>query len=180
MGISLVPQDTLVVPELSIGRNILLGLEDGTTRRDRLTASERSRVEAALRKVGATFDPETAAKKLGVPHRRLAQIARALIQPGKIMVLDEPTAVLSEPDAEHLIERVEQLRNEGHAILYVTHRLSEVMRLADRSTILRDGELVGSFDKGQINREETVRLIARDVARTASPDPRRGWLCPRH
>lgn len=169
MGISLVPQDTLVVPELSIGRNILLGLEDGTTRRDRLTASERSRVEAALRKVGATFDPETAAKKLGVPHRRLAQIARALIQPGKIMVLDEPTAVLSEPDAEHLIERVEQLRNEGHAILYVTHRLSEVMRLADRSTILRDGELVGSFDKGQINREETVRLIARDVAERPRP-----------
>jgi ABC-type sugar transport system ATPase subunit len=168
-GISLVPQDTLAVPELSIGRNILLGIEEGRTSRARLSAQERDRVVAALAKTGASFDPETLAGALGVPQIRLAQIARALLQPGKIMVLDEPTAVLSEPDADHLLERLDVLRKEGHAILYVTHRLSEVMRLADRSTILRDGALVGSYDKGEINREETVRLIARDVAEKPRP-----------
>ncbi len=169
LGITLVPQDTLAVPELSIGRNILLGLEEGRTRRDRLTADERQRVTGALARIGADFDPETPAKDLGVPQIRLAQIARALLQPGKVMVLDEPTAVLSEPDAEHLLERLDALRRDGLAILYVTHRLSEVMRLADRSTILRDGELVGSFDRGEIDRDETVRLIARNVAEKPRP-----------
>ena len=169
LGISLVPQDTLAVPELSIGRNILLGIEQGRTRRGILTKPERDRVWEALHRIGATFDPETPAKELGVLHLRLAQIARALLQPGKLMVLDEPTAVLSEPDAENLLERLEVLRDEGHAILYVTHRLSEVMRLADRTTILRDGQLVGAYERGDLDRDETVRLIARDVAEKPRP-----------
>ena len=71
----------------------------------------------ALERVGATFSPHARTSDLAVPHRRLAQIARCLIQPGKVMILDEPTAVLSEPDAEHLLSRLEQFRAEGKAIL---------------------------------------------------------------
>ena len=80
------------------------------------------------------------------------------------MVLDEPTAVLSEPDAELLIERVMQFRSEGKAVLYVTHRLSEVVRLADRITILRDGKRVGVFLRGEVSRADIVRLMTKDVA----------------
>lgn len=178
LGISLVPQDTLSVPELSIGRNILLGMESGHSRRDSLTKTERERVLEALDRTGATFDPETPAKELGVPHLRLAQIARALLQPGKFMVLDEPTAVLSEPDAEHLLERLEALRNEGHAILYVTHRLSEAMQLADRTTILRDGKLIRAYERGELDRHETVQLIARDIGKKNQPNSaRRAYTC---
>lgn len=169
LGISLVPQDALMVPELSIGRNILLGLESATARRGALSRSEREMIEAAMTKVGAAFDVEAPAKSLGVPELRLAQIARALLQSTDIMVLDEPTAVLSEPDADHLLERLDRLRSEGRAILYVTHRLSEVMRLADRTTILRDGRQVGVFKRGEITRDEMVRLIAREVH---APKPR--------
>ncbi len=170
-GISLVPQETLVVPELSIGRNILLGIESGMASRGALSSAEQVQVEAALDKIGADFDVETPAKELSVPQLRLAQIARALLQPGSIMVLDEPTAVLSEPDAEHLLERLDALRSEGQAILYVTHRLSEVMRLADRMTILRDGRLVGVYSRGEIDRDEMVRLIARDVGTRTGDQP---------
>jgi ABC-type sugar transport system ATPase subunit len=164
LGVTVVPQDILMVPEFSIGRNILLGWEDRLARRGRLTADEREIVQAALAKVGATFDPDTKTSTLGVPHLRLAQIARALVHPGKIMVLDEPTAVLSEPDAELLIERVQQFRSEGKAVLYVTHRLSEVIRMADRITILKDGQRVGTFLRGDLSRADIVRQMSKEVA----------------
>ena len=164
LGISTVPQDILVVPELSIGRNILLGFEGHTAARDSLNSEERRVVDEALAKIGVTFSATTKARLLSVPHLRLAQIARALIHLGDIMVLDEPTAVLSEPDAEHLLERLIEFRSGGKAILYVTHRLSEVMRLSDRITILRDGRCVGSFVRGDIDRAEIVRLMTKGAA----------------
>jgi ABC-type sugar transport system ATPase subunit len=163
-GVTVVPQDILMVPEFSIGRNILLGMEGFSSRRERLSRVEEELVAAALARVGADFSPNTRTADLAVPHRRLAQIARALIQPGDVMILDEPTAVLSEPDAEHLLTRLEQFRAEGKAILYVTHRLSEVMRLADRVTILRDGHRVGCYRRGDIDRAEIVALMAKEGA----------------
>ena len=168
LGITVVPQDILMVPELSIGRNILLGGEAALARRGRLGTAERLMVETALAKVGANFDAEAKTSSLSVPRLRLAQIARALVHPGEIMVLDEPTAVLSEPDAEHLMERIMQFRSEGKAVLYVTHRLTEVMRLADRITILRDGRRVGVFRRGEISRDDIVRLMAKDIASNGS------------
>ena len=172
LGITVVPQDILTVPEFSIGRNILLGWEGGLARRGYLTANERRTVQAALAKVGATFDPDIKTSTLSVPHLRLAQIARALVHPGEIMVLDEPTAVLSEPDAELLMERLMQFRSEGKAVLYVTHRLSEVVRLADRITILRDGKRVGVFLRGEVARADIVRLMTKDVASGGADDDR--------
>jgi len=170
-GISLVPQDILMVPDLSIGRNILLGIEASGAHRGRLSESESDRVNGALSKVGARFDLETPARRLSVPELRLAQIARGLLHGGGILVLDEPTAVLSEVDAGHLLDRLEALRDSAQAILYVTHRLSEVVRLADRITILRDGRRVGAYMRGTLNREEMVRLIARDIATTPQSAP---------
>jgi ABC-type sugar transport system ATPase subunit len=164
LGITVVPQDVLMVPEFSIGRNILLGRERGFARPGHLSLEERRTIEGALAKVGANFDPSTKTSSLSVPHLRLAQIARALVRPSEIMILDEPTAVLSEPDAELLIERVMQFRAEGKAVLYVTHRLSEVIRMADRITILRDGKRVGAFLRGEVSRADIVRLMAKDVA----------------
>src|SRR6202035_5781812 len=150
--------------------------EGGLAKRSRLSTEERRTVGTALAKVGASFDPDTKTPSLSVPHLRLAQIARALVHPGEIMILDEPTAVLSEPDAELLIERVMQFRSEGKAVLYVTHRLSEVIRMADRITILRDGKRVGLFLRGEVSRQDIVQLMTKDVAasgRDAEADLRR-------
>lgn len=149
-GVKVVPQDIFMVPELSIGRNILLGMERRFASKGRLSAEEANLVADALSRAGASFSPHVKTAALTVPQRRLAQIARALLQPGDVMILDEPTAVLSEPDADHLLSRLEHFRNEGKTILYVTHRLSEVMRMADRITILRDGKGVGTFSRGDL------------------------------
>ena len=170
LGISLVPQDILIVPNLTIGRNMLLGIERRGACRGRLSQEELRLTTEALIRVGASFDPETPTRDLGVPQLRLAQIARALIEAGEIMILDEPTAVLSEPDADHLHERLLQFRDEGHAILYVTHRLSEVMRLADRVTVLRNGARAGTFARGAFSRDEIVQLMTK---LPAASSPRR-------
>jgi ABC-type sugar transport system ATPase subunit len=160
-GISYVPQEVQAVPGLSIGRNVMLGMEDFFTSRQRLDRKERKVIRDALSRAGATFDPDELSAKLSVPELRLAQIARTLIQPGNVIVLDEPTAVLSEADAEHLLERLVAFRGGGKAILYVTHRLSEVLQIADRITVLRDGRHVGTFPREDVDRAEIIRLMAK-------------------
>jgi ABC-type sugar transport system ATPase subunit len=119
-------------------------------------------VQGAVERLGVKLDLGMKAGALNVPQLRLAQIARAMLQPGHVMVLDEPTAVLSESDSDRLLDRLETFRKDGKAILYVTHRLGEVMRLADRITILRDGMRVGLFKRGEIPRDEIVALMAKD------------------
>jgi ABC-type sugar transport system ATPase subunit len=161
LGIAAVPQDILLVPELPIGRNILLGMEGALARRGILHAEETVRVTEALRQVGANFSAAVSTRSLSVPQLRLAQIARALIQSREIIVLDEPTAVLSEPDAEHLLERLMAFRDSGKAIVYITHRLNEIMRIADRVTVLRDGKCVGHFSRGNFDRADLVALMAK-------------------
>jgi ABC-type sugar transport system ATPase subunit len=160
-GVTVVPQDILAVPELSIGRNILLGLEGQVTRRRGLTAEENRQVKEALARAGATFDPGTRAGSLSVPELRLAQIARALLHPGDVIALDEPTAVLSESDADLLLERLGRLREQGKAIIYVSHRLSEVLRIAQRITVLRDGRNVGTFTREEVDKDRIVALMAK-------------------
>jgi ABC-type sugar transport system ATPase subunit len=161
LGIVSVPQDILLVPELLVGRNILLGMETSLTRREALSDDETKLVAAALTQVGANFSPETPTRSLSVPQLRLAQIARALVQEGEVIIFDEPTAVLSEPDAEHLLKRILAFRDSGKAIIYITHRLGEVMQIADQVTVLRDGKCVGSFPRGDFDRSRLVSLMAK-------------------
>jgi ABC-type sugar transport system ATPase subunit len=161
-GIVVVPQDIMMSPELSIGRNILLGMEHWRASAQSLKLEERAKVRGALERLGVTLDLGMKARAFNVPQLRIAQIARAMLQPGHVMVLDEPTAVLSESDSDCLLDRLETFRRDGKAILYVTHRLGEVMRLADRITILRDGIRVGLFNRGEISRDEIVALMVKD------------------
>lgn len=162
--VSLVPQDVVIVPGLSIGRNILLGLETARLLRRKLSASESSIVKEALRRVGLNLHPETDPAHCSVPQLRLVQIARALLAPGRVMLLDEPTAVLSERDADRLLERVAALRDEGEAVVYVSHRLAEVLRVADLITVLRDGRKVATFERGTIDREGLLGHLSKERA----------------
>jgi ABC-type sugar transport system ATPase subunit len=170
-GITVVPQEVLAVPELSIGRNILLGFERPVTRRGGLTSAERRLIGEALQRSGATFNPSARAGSMSVPEIRLAQIARTLLNPGNVIALDEPTAVLSEADGEHLLQRLLALREqEGKAIIYVSHRLSEVLQIANRITVLRDGRNVGTFAREDVDRDAIVALMAKPDRRVAGVD----------
>ena len=164
-GISMVPQDVIAVPELSVARNILLGSERALVSRAGASAGERALAEAALERVGAHFSPDRIASTLSVPEIRLMQIARALVQPSSLLVLDEPTAALSTSDSEYLLACVERLREQGQAVVYITHRLGEVTRLADRVSVLRDGRLVSEYARGGFTRDDIIR----DMTRISAP-----------
>jgi ABC-type sugar transport system ATPase subunit len=160
-GISYIPQDVQAVPGLSVGRNILLGYEHFFSSRNNLGRHEVQTVGTALERAGAVFQASDRTDTLSVPELRLAQIARALVSPGDVMVLDEPTAVLSEADAEHLLTRLRSFLADGKAILYVSHRLTEVLQIASRITVLRDGQQRGTFERDQIDRERIIQLMAK-------------------
>jgi ABC-type sugar transport system ATPase subunit len=161
-GIKVIPQEVDACRELSVGRNMLLGVEGPVVRRGRLSAGERRRVDQAFETVGARVDPRGRAGQLSVPELRLVQIAKALTAPGSIVLCDEPTAVLSEADADILLERLVGLRDQAEgAIVYVSHRLSEVLRIADRITVLRDGRNVGTFSRGEVDRQGLIDLMAK-------------------
>jgi ribose transport system ATP-binding protein len=170
-GVRLIPQQVDACPGLSVGRNVLLGLERPTARRATLSEQERERVEEAFRVAGAHLDASALVEDLTVADIRLAQIAKALVAPGKIMLCDEPTAVLSENDAEALLDRLVNIRDQaGGAIVYISHRLTEVLRIADRITVLRDGCCVGTFARAEVDRDRIIALMAKPgLTRTSHP-----------
>ena len=172
-GISYVPQEVQAVAGLSIGRNVMLGMEGFFTSRTRLGKMESETIRNALSRAGANFDPNELSARLSIPELRLAQIARTLVQPGDVIVLDEPTAVLSEADAEHLLERLIAFRAGGKAILYVSHRIGEVLKIANRIIVLRDGRRVGTLRREEVDRTEVIRLMAKPDTAVRRPATKR-------
>ena len=160
-SVNMVPQDIVVVPEFSIGRNILLGNERRFPVRRRLDGAERGVVIAALDRVGLDFDPETSPAACSPQELRLVQIARALADPAAVLLLDEPTAVLPETEARLLLDTLTALRDTGEAIVYVSHRLGEVLNVADEITVLRDGRKVAAFARGDVDRQSLLDLLTK-------------------
>jgi ribose transport system ATP-binding protein len=125
----------------------------------------RAGVGPMLERLGADFTPSTLVAHLSMGQRQLVEIARALHARSKILIMDEPTTALSAGESERLFALIRQLRAEGLAIIYISHRMDEVYALGDRVTVLRDGALVGSLDKPQIRADTIVRLmVGREVS----------------
>ena len=160
-GIAVVHQELSLVPEFSLAENIFLGREPrrfGVIRGEEM----HSRAQRGLDQLRLKLDAHTPAGFLGIGQQHLVEIAKALTHEARILVLDEPTAALTESEAEVLFGILDKLRAEGAAIIYISHKLDEVFRLADRITVLRDGRTVGTNAKSEI---DTHRLIALMVGR---------------
>jgi ribose transport system ATP-binding protein len=142
-GLSVIYQELTDVPDMSLLDNVLLG-NLANTRGLIRSKENRRRASAGLQRVGlGHLDLRTPIRELTISQRQLAEIARCLVRDTKVLVLDEPTSALPEKDVETLLAVVRSLRDEGIAILYVTHHLDELFRVADRVVVLRDGKLVG-------------------------------------
>lgn len=163
-GIAIIYQELSLAPNLSVAENIYLGRE---VSRGGLLAREamQSGVGPILARLGADFTPQTLVANLSMGQRQLVEIARALHARSRILIMDEPTTALSAGESERLFALIRQLRAEGLAIIYISHRMDEVYALGDRVTVLRDGTLVGSLDKPEIRADTIVRMmVGRDVS----------------
>lgn len=165
LGIRLIHQELSLAPNLSVAENIFLGREPcrwgWLDRRQLNRAAERLRDELGLQEIG---DVEVPVGDLSVPQQQLVEIARALSVKARVLVLDEPTASLSEAETERLFAKLRRLREQGVGIIYISHRLEEIQRLADRITVLRDGRSVGTQDAATLRQEELIRwMVGRDV-----------------
>jgi ribose transport system ATP-binding protein len=167
-GVQIIHQELMLVPQLSAAENIFLGREPGGVRLDR----RRMRVEAQalLDRLGGGIDARTRVARLRVPQRQLVEIARALAGAPRVLVLDEPTSTLPAPDAQRLLALVKQLRADGLAIIYISHRLDEIYELADRISVLRDGRHVGTKPRTELTRPALIRwMVGRDLAEEFPP-----------
>ena len=165
LGIKIIHQELSLAPNLSIAENIYLGAEPvrfGTISRRRMITDARALVSALdLAEISSV---ETVVSKLSVAHQQLVEIARALSGKARILVLDEPTSSLSEAETEALFTTLRSLKSQGVGIIYISHRLAEITRLADRITVLRDGKSVGTQLTSKINQSELVRwMVGRDI-----------------
>jgi ribose transport system ATP-binding protein len=164
-GIAIIYQELALAPNLSVAENIYLGSE---LRRpgyqvDRKTME--AKCAPILQRLGAPFGPRSLVGGLSIAEQQMVEIARALHGDSKILVLDEPTTALSSRETEHLFRLVRQLRTEGIAIIYISHRMAEVYELADRVTVLRDGSYAGSLDRTELSAEAIVRMmVGRDLS----------------
>jgi len=163
-GIAIIHQELALVPELTIYENLFLGHEvrkgfvidwNETIRRAMLL----------LKKVRLDLHPGTKVRDLGVGQQQLVEIAKALGRDVKVLILDEPTAALNEGDCDNLLDLVRGLKQEGVTCVLISHKLKEVLRIADRVTVLRDGRTVCTLEAGELSEGDLIRhMVGRELA----------------
>ena len=161
-GIAIMHQELNLVPALSAADNVWLG-QDIATQGLINRGAEAREATAIFARLGMAIDPHTPIRRLSVAAQQAVEIARALAAGARVIVMDEPTAALEPAEVEKLLAIVAELRARGKGIVYVSHRLDEIFRIADRITVLRDGRSVGTFASVEIDRR---RLIEAMVGRT--------------
>ncbi len=158
LGISTVYQEFTLAPDLSVAENLFLGREltrFGLLRRGAM----RRRARAVIADIGFELPLAAQVVDLSRAQRQMVEIAKALLNDVKVLILDEPTASLTEKETERLFSVLERLRGQGVAILYVSHRMAELLRLADRITVLRDGALIDTIPAAGVDQQRLVEMM---------------------
>ncbi len=169
LGIACIYQQPALFPDLSVAENIALALEPARPWR-RVRWGERfARARRLLEQVGASIDPRREAGSLSMPEQQLVEVAKALGAGARILILDEPTASLTEREVRLLLDLVRSLKRSGVGLVYITHRLEEIFQVADRVTVLRDGESVGTRRVDSLTEGELIRLMVNREMSTIYP-----------
>ncbi|MBA3440002.1 MAG: xylose ABC transporter ATP-binding protein [Pyrinomonadaceae bacterium] len=162
-GIAVIYQELSLVKDMTVGENIFLGREPqrfGIVRWNNLYRQ----AQQLLDDLHLSIDPRTPVRELGIGQQQLVEIAKALSQNARILVLDEPTAALTNAEVETLVQILSKLRSRGVGMIYISHKLEEVFRLSNRITVLRDGRTIGTEPTKELNQSSVIsRMVGREV-----------------
>ena len=175
-GISVIHQEISLSPNLSIGENILMGTKFPRNSFGLVKWSEiYERAETILRSIGSTLNPKASVSTLSIAQQQMVEIARALSFNSEVLIMDEPTASLTDKEIEKLFTIIADLKRKGVAIVYISHRMDEIFRISDRYTVLRDGQWIESGPISNTNPDHLVKLMVgreiKDLFKRQSVEP---------
>ncbi|MFW2380941.1 MAG: ABC transporter ATP-binding protein [Acidimicrobiales bacterium] len=156
-GIGMIHQHFMLVPTLTVAENIALGLKSNFSRAD--MDPVRDHLRDLSEQYGLQIDPDAIIWQLAVGERQRAEILKALYREAELLVLDEPTAVLTPPEVDDLFVTLRQLRDDGKGLIFISHKLHEVMDLSDEITVLRDGKVAGHTRPSETSREQLAQMM---------------------
>ena len=159
LGIAAIYQHPVLFPGLTVTENIALPLEAGRGWRRVDWKARRRKAVQLLEQVGAVINPDRTVETLSMPERQLVEIAKAMGANARILIMDEPTASLTDREIDNLLQVVRRLRHGGAGIIYISHKLEEVFAVADRITVLRDGRSIATRGRDDIGSRELVQLM---------------------
>lgn len=171
LGIAKIHQELQIVPELSVAENIFLGRwkTKGAAVDFKAMLKETKKY---LEMLDVKVEPSKKLKDLRIGEQQLVEIAKAISLNSNIIVMDEPTSAISEKEAEKLFAIIRRLRSEGKGIIYITHRMEEIFKIADRLTVMRDGEYIGTVKASDTSKDEIIRMmVGRDMSEQYPKDP---------
>ncbi|HLV64799.1 MAG TPA: sugar ABC transporter ATP-binding protein [Polyangiaceae bacterium] len=171
LGIALIHQELMLAPNLDVAANVFLGNEGRRELFPLRRAALNERARPLLERVGLRVPPGRAVSTLTAGQMQMVEIAKALALSARIIIMDEPTSSLTAGESEHLFHIIRQLRSEGMGIIYISHRMEEVMALSDRVTVLRDGRYVGDLSRAETTHDRIVSLmVGRELRRDYFPE----------
>lgn len=173
MGIGMVHQHFMLVPSLTVAENIVLGSEP---RRGLSFDLQRAKdaTAALAQKYGLNVDPGAVIENISVGKRQRVEILKTLYRGARLLILDEPTAVLTPQETDELFLALRSLVNQGHTVIFITHKLREVMEISDRVTVMRDGARIGTLSTKETTKEQISRMmVGRDVLLRVTKEPAR-------
>ncbi|MCU9613128.1 sugar ABC transporter ATP-binding protein [Caldibacillus lycopersici] len=169
LGISMIYQELNLIPYLTIAENIFLARE----LKKKFTIDKRkmnAEAKQLFQRLGVEIDPTVTVKNLNIALQQIVEIVKAVSKNVKVLVMDEPTAPLTNDEVELLFVLVEKLKADGVSIIYISHRMDEIFRLCDRVTVLRDGQYVETKEISKTNKDELIRLmVGRDITNQYPP-----------
>jgi len=159
MGISIIYQEFNLIPNLSVAANVFLGREPHHRLGILKTSELNSQAKTILQRLGVDIDPRIRVSNLSVAQQQMVEIAKALSLNARVVIMDEPSATLGTKELENLFEVISALKKHDVAVIYISHRLEEIFKIADMVTVLRDGKLVGTYPENDVDRSSLVRMM---------------------
>ena len=158
-GIAMIHQELSVMPVLTVAENIFLGRQPTTSAGIVDWKRMFAEADAALKSLGFSLDVRKRLEEYPLGVHQLVEIARVITSGAQVLIMDEPTSALSPKETERLLELVRELARQGHSVIYISHFLEEVMQVADRITVLRNGEKIATLPAAETSKDELIRLI---------------------